>query len=300
MIENHRRTIADCAAAVQLFSTSPSPKAYYRTSLAFLGLSRLDEAAEALSMGLKLAPKDSAMHRLRELVKARREEEELNLRRQREQKEQALAQKRTRWTAIKTRGWICTKTSPDHANTTRSQAGSGTVTAGLGDEGEAEAVDLEDAKIFLSDPSDAESVLHVPMLILYPMASQSDFIKAVAETETLTGLLKTVLPVPWEEEDYIDDTASPDEKKKEKEYQLVDAVDGFMETITITPATHEGRREKETEKKGLIKVGKKIPLGDILRQVKVGVVDGMVKVMIVPKGKKTETFITEYMRRFRS
>ena len=293
-IENYRRTIADSTAAVELFSTGPSPKAYYRTSLAFLGLARLDEAAEALTIGLNLAPNDSAMHRLRELIDARREDAQRNLHRQRVQKEQALAKKRTVRTAIKTRGWRLTETSPHHANTTRSKTG----TTGSGDEGGPEAVDLEDATIFLSDPFDAESVLHVPMLILYPMVNQSDFIKAVAETETLTGLLRMVLPVPWEE-DPIDDTAS-DDGKEGKEYQRLDAVDGFMETITVTPSTQKDRREKEPGTKGLIKVGKKIPLGDILRQGKVGVVDGMLKVMIVPKGKKTETFITEYKRRFLS
>lgn len=116
--------------------------------------------------------------------------------------------------------------------------------------------ELEDAAISLSDPEDPTSALSFPVIFLYPLHAQTDFIKAIQEDETLTQHLQYILPVPW-------DTNS--------EYNL-DAVECYMETAAG----------------GLIKAGKKLPLIKLLGSGKVEVVDGLVRIFVVPKVRATE------------
>lgn len=116
--------------------------------------------------------------------------------------------------------------------------------------------ELEDAAISLSDPEDPTSALSFPVIFLYPLHAQTDFIKAIQEDETLTQHLQYILPVPW-------DTNS--------EYNL-DAVECYMETAAG----------------GLIKAGKKLPLIKLLGSGKVEIVDGLVRIFVVPKVRATE------------
>ncbi len=211
-------------------------------------------------------------------------------------------------------------------NSTTNEKGGG---GGGAEEG---VVDMEDAKMFLDlDPVDPEkSTLHVPMLILYPMEARSDFIKAVPETETVGEMLGVVLPVPWEDQSQ---SQSPDPNphpglhprddstnssttnangnnknaddggerrmKREKEYDKLEKVECFMETLKPSPSSPQNQAKKEGGKRGLIKVGKKIPLTKILGG-KAGVViqDGMVRVFVLPKAK-TGRFVEEFKRRRR-
>jgi hypothetical protein len=82
---------------------------------------------------------------------------------------------------------------------------------------------------------------------------QSDFIKVFYETETILDHLGYIFPLPWD---------SAKEYKKE-------TVDCYMETISG----------------GLIKVGKKLSLLRILSSGKVEVVDGLIKIYVVPSAK---------------
>lgn len=101
----------------------------------------------------------------------------------------------------------------------------------------------------------------MPVLFLYPLHAQSDFIKAFAETENLNDHLSYILPVPW-------DAAS--------EYASADGVECYIET-----AAADGGN-------GLLKAGKKMALGKVLGSGKVAITDGMVKVYVVPKAKAVE------------
>ena len=114
--------------------------------------------------------------------------------------------------------------------------------------------ELEDATIHLApDPMSPESSLIFPVVLLYPIHAQSDFIKAFSEVETLGDHLKYIFPSPWD---------------ARSEYK-VNTVECYMETTTG----------------GLIKAGKKLPLLKILASGKVEVVDGLVKVNVVPSAK---------------
>ncbi|QSS66546.1 TPR repeat protein [Histoplasma capsulatum] len=117
--------------------------------------------------------------------------------------------------------------------------------------------ELEDAVIHLSpDPLSPKSTLVFPTVFLYPLEAQSDFVKAFAETETIGDQLSYIFPLPWD---------------SRQEYKL-ESVECFMETAAG----------------GLIKVGKKMPLLKILEGGKVEVVDGLVKINIVPTGKSKQ------------
>lgn len=120
--------------------------------------------------------------------------------------------------------------------------------------------EMEDARICLHpDPlNPASSQLYFPVLLLYPTAGQTDFVKRVQETETVNGLLETVLggeegALGWDTEGEF----------------TVRGVRVFM----------------ETRAGGMVRVGGKVALGDVLGGGKVEVVDGVVRFFVVPRGR---------------
>ncbi|KAF2268608.1 TPR repeat protein-like protein [Lojkania enalia] len=127
-----------------------------------------------------------------------------------------------------------------------------------------QAPDLEDAAVKLVRPLDPNSELSFPVLLLYPTHSQSDFIKTFSEKERLDQHLDYIFPLPWD---------------SENEYTL-DGVEAYMETIVG----------------GLIKAGKKMALGKILGSGKTEVVDGLIRINILPRAKAAE-WIEDFKRR---
>lgn len=117
------------------------------------------------------------------------------------------------------------------------------------------APDMADAELRLvPDPLSPKSTLEFPTMFLYPMHNQSDFIKAFSEKDAIYQHLTYMLPLPW-------DTKG--------EYK-VSTVECYMDTTSG----------------GMIKLGKKVPLLEILSHDKVEVLDGMVRMYIVPPGGK--------------
>ena len=117
--------------------------------------------------------------------------------------------------------------------------------------------DMEDARIHLSpDAVSPESALVFPVILLYPLHAQSDFIKAFSETDTIPQHLEYIFPLPWD---------------NSHEYTIGN-VEFYMETITG----------------GLIKVGKNMSLLRVLSGGKVEVVDGLVKINILLKDKASK------------
>ncbi|OLL22755.1 Hsp70/Hsp90 co-chaperone cns1 [Neolecta irregularis DAH-3] len=52
--------------------------------------------------------------------------------------------------------------------------------------------------ITLESPLDASSLLFIPILILYPLVSQTDFFPSVAEDLQIKDLLEQIVPLPWD------------------------------------------------------------------------------------------------------
>lgn len=123
---------------------------------------------------------------------------------------------------------------------------------------------MEDAAITLADVNDPKSVLSFPIIFLYPLEAQSDFVKACAEDETLGDHMEYILPPPWD---------------SKAEY-TPEETECYMETVSG----------------GLIKAGKKLILLKLLSGGKIEVTDELVKVNIVPKSKAA-VFIEEFKKR---
>ncbi|KAL8773839.1 MAG: hypothetical protein Q9209_001269 [Squamulea sp. 1 TL-2023] len=219
-------------------------KAHYRSSLALFALSKLDLAFDTCDRGLALtSPTLTSTN-----IATKPSSEHLAFRTLKEKivkaKEESDAKEKRR---------ISAEERKKKEQLTLSAA----ITArGIKVRWTAKPPDMEDAKIHLEpDPISPTSQIYFPVLMLYPTHGESDFVKSVAETETFAELLRTVLGerMPWDVEgEYILDGTG---------------WDVFMETATG----------------GMIKIGRKMRLLDVLAEGKVEVVDGVVRVYVVPR-----------------
>lgn len=235
--ENYRSCIRDCASTLRI--NSQNIKAYFRSATACLALDKLDEAADACSIGLSLDAQNSALKTLSHKISARKTHLEQLERARREREQRKAAEAHALALALKARN-IRTRT------TVRPPS------------------DMEDAQIKLEAPLDPASTLSIPVLLLYPLHAQTDFVKAFRESETLAEHLAYILPVPWDE----------------KGEYAAESVECYVETAAG----------------GLVKAGKKLPLLKILGTGKVELVDGLLSVNVLPKGAAA-AWIEEFKRR---
>lgn len=213
----------DCAAALRI---NPSNiKAHYRSASALIALDKVIEALDVASRGAKLDPNNGELKKLLDKIRARMEVKEAEDRRRLMELKRKQQETKVLETALKARNVILrgTKQPPD----------------------------LEDALIRLSpDPLSPTSLLEFPVMLLYPLHSQTDLIKAWAEKDAIVHHLSYILPLPW------------DTKNEYKQ----STVDCYMDTITG----------------GLMKVGKKLTLLEALSNGKTEIVDGLVRIYVVP------------------
>ena len=224
--ENFRSATLDCATALRY--NPKNIKAFFRSSKALLALDKISEASDACNHGLALDPTNAPLKALATNIEDRAKDLEATQQKKQKQAEYNHKVKLTLTAALRARN-IRTQTT-------------------------AQPPEMEDAAIHLApDPTSPTSVVHFPVVILYPLHAQSDFIKAFPETDTIPHHLEYILPLPWDDK---------------YEYNLT-SVDSYMETA----------------KGGLIKVGKNMTLLKTLSSADIEVVDGLVKVNVVPKAK---------------
>ncbi|EME81133.1 uncharacterized protein MYCFIDRAFT_140497 [Pseudocercospora fijiensis CIRAD86] len=240
-MKNYGSCNTDCAAALRL--NPKNAKAWYRAASACLALDKIPEALDACTSGLQFDASNAALKSLLTATEKRRDYI-TNLQRERAaRKERTRSEQATLRLALKSRNILSRETeSPP---------------------------EMEDAKISLADANDPCSVLSFPVLFLYPLHAQTDFIKAFQENETLLEHLQYILPVPWDEK---------------QEYSDAQVVECYMETV-------QG---------GLIKAGKKLSLMKLLGSGKLEIVDGLVRVYVVPKARASEWIEQFKARRSRS
>jgi Cns1/TTC4 Wheel domain len=175
--------------------------------------------------GLKLDPSNVALKRLNETVQSKKEIEDVKARKRAIEEHKEEKKKFMLATALKARN--------------------------INLRGSAKAPDLEDAEIHLSpDPMDPKSMLVFPVVFLYPMHAQSDFIKQFAEKDTIIDHLSYIFPLPWD---------------TKHEYRA-DSVDCYMDTTSS----------------GMAKIGKRLSLLEALTTGKTQIVDGLVRIQVVP------------------
>ena len=198
---------------------------------AFFLLGKLTEALEACNKGLAISSTNTALQTLLEKVNAKKAAQDAVEQKRVERETRAKNEQTTLNEALKIRS-IRTRST-------------------------GQPPDMEDAAIRLvPDPLSLKSTLTFPVVILYPLHLQSDFIKAFGEEQTLIGHLDYLFPLPWD---------------TNHEY-----------TTTTTEAY------METSSSGLLKLGKKVPLLKVLSGGKVEIVDGIVKINVVPTSRAPE------------
>lgn len=126
-------------------------------------------------------------------------------------------------------------------------------------------------KIAFEVDGDPNTHLLFPVMLIYHLHMQTDMVAGMHETTTFGDQLAEVLgaPLPWDEK---------------REYTPAAKVDCYMETKTG----------------GLVKVGKKVSLLEALggEKSKVEVVDGLVKVLVVPRARTAE-FVENWKKTMR-
>lgn len=213
-------------------------KAWYRAASACLALDKVEEALDACQSGLRYESQNTALKNLQTKIDQRKEHLIKLEQTRREREERTRTEQATLRLALKNRK-IATRSTD-------------------------RPPEMPEASIVLEDPLDASSTLSLPVMFLYPMHAQTDFIKKFQEDESLGDHLSYILPVPWDED---------------REYAPSN-VECYMETIEA----------------GLIKAGKKLSLLKLLSSGKLEVTDGLVKVSIVPKDKAAE-WIEDFKKR---
>ncbi|KAL8834378.1 MAG: hypothetical protein Q9176_007515, partial [Flavoplaca citrina] len=234
-MKNYRSTLHDTSHTLTLSPTNT--KAQYRSTLALLALNKHTLALDTCDRGLALTSPSPSSPTLASTTKYSAEHTAFQTLKSRILSTQHAAyeheQKRTAAEQKKKREELTLNTALSARGIKMRWTG--------------KQPDLEDARIHLEpDPSDPASEIHFPLLVLYPLHQQSDFLKSVAETSSFGDVLHTVLDVGGSlgagagaEGGLHWDTAH--------EYS-VDDVEVFMETVTG----------------GMVKVGRKKRVLDVL------------------------------------
>ena len=216
-------------AAVEI--NSSNVKAYYRMASAFFALNKLTEATAAYNAGLIVDPTNRSLLALQTKVIEKKELADAKERKHQEEQDKKRRIADMLVQALQVRK-IRTRTT-------------------------GQPPEMKEAEIqLLPDPLSLKSTLVFPVIILYPLHLQSDFIKAFGEEQTLQGHLEYLFPLPWD---------------KSGEYHPK-TVNAYMETMAG----------------GLIKWGKKVELLKVLSAGKIEVVDGLVRVNVVPQSRSQE------------
>jgi tetratricopeptide (TPR) repeat protein len=236
-LKNYRSCVQDCGSALRI--NVKNVKAYFRSAEALLKLDKVAEADDACARGLAVDPENKALHGIANEIIKRNKEVEIRRKREAERENRRRLEQVTLRAALKARGIKTRKTS--------------------------QPPEMEDAKIELvPDPTDPESSVSFPAVLLYPLHLESDFVKAFNEMESVGDHLRYILPLPWD---------------KQGVYAM-NSVECYMETITG----------------GLVKVGRKASLLKVLTSGNVEVVDEVVRIFVVPKAN-SDDWVQEFKRK---
>lgn len=169
--ENYGQCKRDCADALRL--NPKNVKAWYRAASACLALDQMEAALDACQSGLKFDAENTALKTLLTKIEKRKDHLAALETSKREREERTRAESATLRQALKSRN-ITTRTT-------------------------SRPPEMPEASIALASPLDATSTLSFPVMFLYPLHAQTDFIKAFAEDSTLNEHLEYILPLPWDE-----------------------------------------------------------------------------------------------------
>jgi tetratricopeptide (TPR) repeat protein len=237
LLRNYRSCIQDCGGALRL--NPRNVKAYWKSAKALLAVNRIDEADDACARGLEIDGSNLQLKALAEEIKAHSAgvaaKQQKDLARIRQERRRELLVKAALLARGIKRRFTAAKAPPAES----------------------------EMKIALvPDPDDPHSSLTFPVVLLYPVDMQSDWIRAFAETDSLEQHFAYVFPLPWD---------------KNGAYTAA-GVECYMETKGAT---------------ALAKVGKKMSLLRVLTEGKIELVDDALAVYVLPKAR-AEKWVAEW------
>ncbi|RUP48794.1 hypothetical protein BC936DRAFT_143974 [Jimgerdemannia flammicorona] len=261
-LQNYGMVLKDCAKA--LGYNPRNIKVLYRSARALYALDRVDEAIDCCDHALAVEPENVAVKAQRErcvegkrILEEKRRVVEERERRESERKE-ALAK------AIEVS--FCLACVCVFRQTSSSPPKSPHQSRGIKIE-TPDATALSTANIVL-DPS--TDTLTWPVFFLYPEYKESDHIQAFDETHTFQDHLDVIFehPAPWDQ----------------RENYTARGVEVYFEhNAGLHP--------------GLVKVGKKLPLGEVLKHPKYVVQNGIPSFIVLPReGPFKEVFLARYKK----
>lgn len=231
-MKNYRRAINDCKEC--LIKQPDNVKALYRASKAYFSIELFDEAKVTLEFAVSIDDKNLAVNSL--LIKVNDKLADIQKKKEEKQRreDEALKVKETLENAIKLRGM----------STVESSYGNDTI---------------GDAKMHLEDPTDIETQLIIPTMILYPTIDEFDVVSEVSELTTPFEIMEMIFG---------------------------DRPDGFFED-----GRHNNFKPKKLEAYmelldgGLVKIGKKVAFNEALmcQKPQIPLFDHILRVYFVPK-----------------
>lgn len=231
-LKNYRRSINDCKECLK--KQPSNVKALYRASRAYFSIDHLDEAKVTLEFAISIDDKNLAVNSL--LVKVNDKLSDLQRRKKEKKKkeEEEMKVKETLETAISLRGMTTVESS--YGNDT-----------------------IGDAVMHLEEPTDVETQLIFPTMILYPTIDEFDVVSEVSELTTPFELMEMVFGE--RPESFFEDGRHNNFKPKKLE--------AYMELL-------DG---------GLVKIGKKVAFNEALmcQKPQIPLFDHILRVYFVPK-----------------
>ncbi|ROT40593.1 TPR-like protein [Sodiomyces alkalinus F11] len=237
-LRNYRACWLDGGHALRI--NPLNTKAYFRSARALLAVGRLDEAEDACAHGLRVDGANSALRKAAADIAAAKANAEAQRRAEEERKARQRRKAATLRAALAARNVRTRSTGADP--------------------------EMGDARVKLvPDEEDPRSSLVVPVVVLYPLELESDFVAAFGEADSLGDHLGYMLPPPWD---------------GKGGYASVDRVECFVEKMGG----------------GLVKWGKRVPLLKLLGTGNVEIVDDVLKVFVLPK-EKAASWVEDYKSR---
>ncbi|KAF3917420.1 hypothetical protein ABW21_db0206667 [Orbilia brochopaga] len=246
-LQNYRRARSDCAEALRI--NPRNIKAWYRSARACLALDKVEEASDCVHRGLAIDANSAAFKTLASQIAHRENEITTSLLQRQERDRISKAKSTALQGALKLRNIkprIDSLTPPSLP---------------------------EDATVLLQNPLDPRSTLYFPVLILYPLHLESDFIKSLPEDSKIHPELAEVLS-----------PSNPPSWDTSHEYKYLD-----VEVLV------ERKKSDVHAKSTLSKIGREVTIKRALNEGKLELVNGILTVFVVPKSRLVE-FVNDWKR----
>ncbi|KAJ1551370.1 hypothetical protein HK096_000552 [Nowakowskiella sp. JEL0078] len=283
-MQNYRSVLNDCSKAINF--NPKNVKAYFRSAKALLFLDRAEEALDCIEYGLHidstngalLAEKNKATKRAEEL-KFRDKKREEKLRIQIEEKLVLIAEIKSRGIKLVDSAFLKDEPTPTKNKPTTidqnyinilEKMKTMTIGRSVYSPGFEPKIEL-----------DTEKLLNLPVLFLYPEYAQHDSIAQFNEKDTFLDHLSVMFDDP-------ENRPAWDNNGKYISENLEVYFEKLPKALDIISVLETGNALDGVKKSKILKVGKKLPLGNVVSHKDFVMVDGTAVFFVLVAGSKFE------------